>query len=122
MSWVKFLKYGLPVLLIIGVIATGYFMVQKYNATLTKNTELTDQVKDLQDEITSLEEHQQGVSDAVDQGYTQTTQIIERTREVERQIHALPETQDCVNSPSVGHAIGVLRGRREQAPDEGELP
>lgn len=122
MSILKYWKEIGVVLLILGVISTGFFAVQKYNSTLEKNQELSQSVKALKDERKALEDSMASVYEAVDDNDLHRTQIIERTTIIERDINALPVTTECVDSPAVDHAIQLLRNKRNTPQPEVELP
>lgn len=103
------LKYLFIGLAFVGVIATGYFAVQRYNAVIAKNTELEIALKLEKAEKAAIQKTYEGIVGTVNKNDATTSRIVERTTTIEREIAALPVTHDCRNSPAIQRALEALK-------------
>lgn len=96
-------------LALLGVVATGYFAVQHYNSVVSENVKLKTDLSAEKAKSETLQKNYESVVDTVNKNDVSTSQIIDRTHTIEKQIMAAPVTTNCATSPSVQIAIDKLK-------------
>jgi len=119
--FLKSIKFWVILIVVGSVLATGYFAVQSYQRTVKQNVELKGALKASQASVKALEEASKKTNDAIDRNDTTTRTIVEKTTKLEREIHEVPITTKCTDSPAISVALRGLRANRE-ASSERDLP
>lgn len=96
-------------LALVGVVATGYFAVQHYNAVVKENVELRDKNKTLQAQKDQLNHDYQNIVSTVDKNANMEQKVVEKTNTVVKEIRSAPVTTACVQTPSIGIALKSLK-------------
>ena len=108
----RIIALGLPVL---AVIAATYFAITTYRDTAQENAKLVAEVTKLKDDMEAAAKAQKAIGSTIDKNETTTTRVIERTREIEGAIHALPTTTACLEQPAIRTLLDGLRDNERSA-------
>lgn len=118
MNW-KLIVSGVIGLL---VIAAAYFAVASYTEMAAKNTKLEGQVTQLTADKKAVEDAADRIAKGLTANQETTTRVIERTREIERQINAQPTTTKCVDAPAIGIVLDSLRDKQSSSDHQVSKP
>lgn len=104
------------------IIAAAYFAVTSYRDMAAENTKLKGQVTQLNADNKALENAADRIAKGLSANQESTTRVIERTREIERQINASPTTTKCLDAPAIGVVLGSLRDKQAGSDDQVSKP
>lgn len=103
------IKYIFLIIAALSIVSAAYFGVEHYNKMTAENAELKIEIETVKNEKAELERQHGNIVDAVDANDVRTTQIIERTKILEREINDAPITKDCLNTPAIRLVVERLR-------------
>lgn len=102
------IKYLVPAVFVICLVATAYFGWRSYNAAIERAATLQIDLDAKEAELEATKTTYESIVQGMATNETERVRIIERTDTIREEVNAYPITTQCVDSPAVAHVLGRL--------------